>query len=25
VMMDMVPGWQVGERVRIENGTLTRD
>jgi outer membrane lipoprotein SlyB len=25
VMMDMVPGWQVGERVRIENGTLVRD
>lgn len=25
VMMDMVPGWQVGERVRIENGALTRD
>lgn len=25
VMMDMVPGWQIGERVRIENGTLTRD
>lgn len=25
VMMDMVPGWRVGERVRIENGTLTRD
>lgn len=25
VMMDMIPGWQVGERVRIENGTLTRD
>lgn len=25
VMMDMVPGWQIGERVRIENGTLVRD
>ncbi len=25
VMMDMVPGWQVGEHVRIENGTLVRD
>jgi outer membrane lipoprotein SlyB len=25
VMLDMVPGWQVGERVRIDNGTLTRD
>jgi outer membrane lipoprotein SlyB len=25
VMMDTVPGWQVGERVRIENGTLVRD
>jgi outer membrane lipoprotein SlyB len=25
VMMDMVPGWQIGERVRIENGMLVRD
>lgn len=25
VMMDMIPGWQVGEHVRIENGTLVRD
>jgi outer membrane lipoprotein SlyB len=25
VMLDMVPGWQVGEHVRIENGTLVRD
>lgn len=25
VMMDMVPGWRIGERVRIENGTLVRD
>ncbi len=25
VMMDMVPGWQVGEHVRIENGALVRD
>lgn len=25
VMMDTMPGWQVGERVRIENGTLVRD
>jgi len=25
VMVDMLPGWQVGERVRIENGALTRD
>jgi len=25
VMMDMVPGWQIGEHVRIENGTLVRD
>lgn len=25
VMMDMVPGWQVGERVRVENGMLVRD
>lgn len=25
VMMDMIPGWQIGERVRIENGMLTRD
>lgn len=25
VMMDTVPGWQVGEHVRIENNTLVRD
>ncbi|MFN3883986.1 MAG: glycine zipper 2TM domain-containing protein [Rhodocyclaceae bacterium] len=25
VMMDTMPGWQIGERVRIENGTLVRD
>jgi outer membrane lipoprotein SlyB len=25
VMLDVVPGWQVGEHVRIENGTLVRD
>ncbi|WP_126444761.1 glycine zipper 2TM domain-containing protein [Sulfuricystis multivorans] len=25
VMMDTLPGWRVGERVRIENGTLVRD
>jgi outer membrane lipoprotein SlyB len=25
VMLDMVPGWQVGEHVRIENGMLVRD
>jgi len=25
VMMDMAPGWQIGERVRIENGMLVRD
>lgn len=25
VMMDSVAGWQVGERVRIENGLLVRD
>lgn len=25
VMMNMVPGWQIGEHVRIENGTLVRE
>ena len=25
VMLNMVPGWQVGERVRIEHGTLVRE
>lgn len=25
VMLDTVSGWQIGERVRIENGTLVRD
>lgn len=25
VMLNMVPGWQIGERVRIEHGTLVRE
>jgi outer membrane lipoprotein SlyB len=25
VMLNMMPGWQIGERVRIENGALVRD